>query len=62
MGDWVRNSTLLIFALPLATYGFLALFNRRVPRHGDFLAAVGNAQRRKRGIAEGTCWLFASVE
>jgi NADH-quinone oxidoreductase subunit L len=38
MGDVILKSALLIFLLPLAAFVLLGLFNRRIPRRGDFIA------------------------
>ena len=38
MNGPILTSVLLIFGLPLAAFVILALFNRRLPRRGDFLA------------------------
>ena len=38
MDDIILKNALLIFLLPLSAFVFLGLFNRRVPRRGDFIA------------------------
>ena len=38
MDDIIMRSALLIFFLPLAGFVLLGLFNRRLPRRGDFIA------------------------
>ncbi len=38
MNDLVIKVAFLIFGLPLGTFAILGLFNRRIPRRGDFLA------------------------
>ena len=38
MDDVILESALLIFLLPLAAFVLLGLFNRRIPRRGDFIA------------------------
>jgi NADH-quinone oxidoreductase subunit L len=38
MDNIILKNALLIFLLPLSAFVFLGLFNRRVPRRGDFIA------------------------
>ena len=41
MDNTVLICGLAIFALPLFSFAVLALFNRRMPRRGDFIAITG---------------------
>ena len=38
MNDGILKLALLIFFLPLAAFAIMGVFNRRIPRRGDFLA------------------------